>query len=181
MGVTWSYDDDGDVRVRFRSTQPPATDAVFYEFDTAKADFSMRGQFLNARAVPQGNGTIMWEVPPDSGLEPTAVAQKVVIVYFMPRRGQMEVQIHASVAPLGQPQPMHIRVIPGDQQVRSIETEFQGFVGAHDGTQFWMSAAVTGTDVDEMQFSQLVRTTSQVGQAMFEGPFTGWMYSTDVS
>ena len=102
------------------------SDAVFYEFDTAKADFSMRGQFLNGRAVPQDNGMTRWEVPLDSGHEPTAVAQKVVTVYLMPRPGSVSIQIHASIAPLAQPRPMHIKVIPGSQQVSKIEREYPG-------------------------------------------------------
>jgi hypothetical protein len=179
-GVTWNYDDDGDVRIRFRSSQQPGTDAVFYEFDTAKADFSVRGQFLNAHAVPQDNGTTSWEVPLDSGHEPTAVAQKVVTVYLMPRPGRVSIQIHASIAPLAQPRPMHIKVIPGSQQVSRIEREFPGFVGAEGNTHFWMSCDVTGTSADETEFRNLIRTVSQVGMAMFDGPFTGWIYSTDV-
>ena len=179
-GVTWNYDDDGDVRVRFRSSRPPSTDLVFYEFDTAKADFSMRGQFLNGRAVPQDNGMTRWEVPLNSGHEPTAVAQKVVTVYLMPRPGSVSVQIHASIAPLAQPRPMHIKVIPGRQQVSRIERQFPGFVGTEGNTHFWMSSAVTGTHADEAEFRNLIHTTSQVGLAMFDGPFTGWMYSTDV-
>ncbi|WP_027862590.1 hypothetical protein [Marmoricola sp. URHB0036] len=179
-GVTWNYDDDGDVRVRFRSSQPPGTDAVFYEFDTAKANFSIRGRFLNARAVPDENGMTMWEVPLDSGHEPTAVAQKVVTVYLMPRPGSVSVQIHASIAPLDQPRPMHIKVIPGSQQVSRIERQFSGFVGTEGNTHFWMSSAVARTHVDEMQFRNMIQITSQVGLAMFDGPFTGWLYSTDV-
>lgn len=179
-GVTWSYDDDGDVRVRFRSSQPPGIDAVFYEFDTAKQDFSVRGRFLNGRAVPQGNGTSTWEVPLDSEHEPTAVAQKVVTVYLTPRPGSMSIQIHASIAPLAQSRPMHIKVIPGSQQVGRIEREFPGFTGTAGATHFWMSSAITGTNVDETEFRNVVQATSQVGLAMFDGPFTGWLYSTDL-
>lgn len=179
-GVSWSFDKDGDVRVRFRSSQQPWIDAVFYEFDTAQADFSMRGQFLNGRAVPQGNGMTSWEVPLDLGYEPTAVAQKVVTMYLMPRPGNVNVQIHAAIAPLGQQRPMHIKVVPGSTQVNKIEREYPGFVGTTGGTHFWMSCGVTGTDVDEADFVDMVRTASDVGLAMFDGPFTGWLYSTDV-
>lgn len=179
VGVTWSYDEDGDIRYRFRSNQPPGTDIVFYEFDTVKADFSMRGQFLNGRAIPQGNGMTLWTAPLDSDYEPTAVAQKVVTVYLMPRPGCVRIQIHASIQPLDQPRPMHIKLIPGSRQVSRIEMEYPGFVGAEGNTHFWMSAGVTGT-VDEASIRDLIQTTSQVGYAMFDGPFTGWMYSTDV-
>jgi hypothetical protein len=179
VGVTWSHDDDGDIRYRFRSNQPPGTDAVFYEFDTVKGDFSLRGQFLNGSAIPQGNGTTLWKVPLDSDYEPTAVAQKVVTVYLMPRPGSVRIQIHAAVKPLNQPRPMHIKLIPGSRQVSRIEMEFPGFVGVEGNRQFWMSAGVTGT-VDEAVIQGLIQTTSQVGYAMFDGPFTGWMYSTDV-
>lgn len=177
-GVTWNYDDDGDVRVRFRGRHQ--TDAVFYEFDTAKADFSVRGQFLNARAVPQGNGMTRWEVPLDSGHEPTAVAQKVVTVYLMPRPGSVRVQIYASIAPLDQPRPMHIKVIPGSLQVNRIEREYPGFVGREGNRNFWMSSGLKGTRVDEMEFCNMVGTLSLVGFDMFDGPFTGWAYSRDV-
>ena len=179
VGVTWSYDDEGDIRFRFRSNQPPGTDVVFYEFDTVKADFSMRGQFLNGRPIPQGNGMTLWEAPLDSDYEPTAVAQKVVTVYLMPRPGSVRIQIHASIQPLGQPRPMHIKLIPGSRQVSRIEMESPGFVGMEGNRQFWMSGGVTGT-VDEAGIRGLIQTTSQVGYAMFDGPFTGWMYSTDV-
>jgi hypothetical protein len=177
--VAWNYDDDGDVRVRFRSSQPPGIDLVFYQFDTATADFSMRGQFLRGRAVPQDNGMMRWEVPLDSGHEPTAVAQKVVTVYLMPRPGSVNVQIHASISPLSQPRPSHIKVIPGDRQVNWIERQFPGFVRTESNTHFWISSAVTGVHVDEMEFLNLIHTCSQVGLAMFDGPFTGRMYSTD--
>jgi hypothetical protein len=179
-GITWTYDDEGDIRVRFRSNQPPGTDAVFFEFDTTKTDFSMRGQFLNGRAVAQDNGEIRWEVPLDAGHEVTAIAQKVVTAYLMPRPGMVNVQIHAAIAPLGYAHPMHIKVIPGSQQVSKIEREFPGFLGAKSNTHFWMSTAVEGAHVEETQFLSFIRTISQVGHAMFEGPFTGWMYSTDV-
>lgn len=32
----------------------------------SKGDFSLRGQFLNGSAIPQGNGTTLWKVPLDS-------------------------------------------------------------------------------------------------------------------
>lgn len=178
-GVTWTYDNDGDIRVRFRSGQQPWTDVVFYEFDAAKADFSMRGQFLNARAVPQANGMTRWEVPL-GGLEPTAVAQKVVTVYLMPRPGGVGMQVHASIAPMEQPRPMHIKVIPGTQQVNRIERAFPGFVGRGDNKQYWMTGGATGTRVDEADLLDMLSQTRQVGLEMFNGPFTGWLYSTDV-
>lgn len=180
VGVTWSYDDDGDLRVRFRSGQQPWTDAVFYEFDSTKLDFSMRGQFLNGRAVPQENGPTRWEVPIKDGLEPTAVAQKVVTVYLIPRPGGVGIQIHASISPQNQARPMHIKIIPGSQQVDRIERDFPGFVGTGDNKRFWMSGGVAGTRVDESDLLNIVRTSFQVGLGMFEGPFTGWLYSTDV-
>lgn len=182
-GVTGSYDDDGDIRVRFRSSQQPWTDVVFYEFDAVKADFSMRGQFLNGRAVPQANGMTRWEVP-FGGLQPTAVAQKVVTVFLMPRPGAVGIQIHASIAPAQQPDPMHIKLVPGRDQVSRIESAFPGFVGraeTRDGSsQFWMSGGVIGKRVDEDDLLDMLCTTFDVGLEMFEGPFTGWMYTTDV-
>lgn len=178
-GVTWTYDDDGDIRVRFRSGQQPWTDVVFYEFDTVKADFSIRGQFLNARAVPQANGTTGWEVPL-GGLQPTAVAQKVVTVYLIPHAGYVRVQVHAAIAPLDQARPMHIKVIPGSQQVTSIESAFPGFVGTGNSEAYWMSSAPTGTNVEEASFLALLGSARQVGLHMFDGPFTGWVYSRDV-
>ncbi|MBF4766606.1 hypothetical protein ISU10_02350 [Nocardioides agariphilus] len=176
-GLTWSFDEDGDVRVRFRSSQQPWIDAVFYRLNQ---DFSISGQFLNGHAVPQGNNTTRWEVPLDAGREPTAIAQKVVSVYFMPRPGQVALQIHASIAPLNQPRPMHIKIIPGGQQISQIERAYPGFVGHQGSTQFWVSSAITGSSVDGVTFEQVVRTASSVGLEMFEGPFTGWLYSTDL-
>ncbi len=140
----------------------------------------MRGQFLNGRAMPQGNGMTQWEVPLTAGLNPTAVAQKVVTVYLMPRLGGVSVQIHASVAPMNQPRPMHIKVIPGIQEVSKIERVFPGFVGKGDSKRFWVSSGFTGTQVDEENLLDMLRTTFDVGLHMFEGQFTGWMYSTDV-
>ena len=178
-GVTWNYDGDGDIKVRFRSTEPPGTDVVFYEFDTAKADFSIRGQFLNARATRQADGATRWEVPADSVHEPTAVAQKVVTAYLMPRLGRLDIQVHASIAPLAQQRSMHLKVIPGREQISRIEKQFSGFVGTEGNTHFWMSSALSGTHVDELAFRDAIRAISLVGIAMFDGPLTGWMYSTE--
>lgn len=143
----------------------------------------MRGQFLNARAVPQANGLTRWEVPL-GGYAPTAVAQKVVTVYLIPRPGGVGIQVHASIAPSSQPRPMHIKVIPGRDQVSRIERSYPGFVGRAEtrdgGSQFWMSGGVTGKRVDEDDLLDMLRTTFDVGLEMFDGPFTGWMYSTDV-
>lgn len=175
-GVTWTYDDDGDIRVRFRSRQQPWTDVVSYQLT---ADFSLRGQFLNGRAVPQANGMTRWEV--DRGhLQPSAVAQKVVTVYLIPHAGYVRVQVHAAIAPLDQPRPMHIKVIPGSQQVSRIERAFPGFIGTGDSKAYWMSGAPTGTHVEEQDFLALLSTARQVGLDMFDGPFTGWMYSRDI-
>lgn len=179
-GATWSYDDDGDVRLRIRSGQQPWTDAVFYEFDATKADFSIRGQFLEGHAVQQENGMTRWEVPLASGHRPTAIAQKVVTVYLMPRPGGINVQIHASIAPLEQPRPMHLKIKPGSQQVSRIEREFPGLVGTGDSRQLWLSTRMRGTRVDETEFSDMVRTLSEAGLAMFDGPFTGWLFPRDV-
>jgi hypothetical protein len=79
---------------------------------------------------------------------------------------------------------MHIKVIPGIHQVRSIERAFPGFIGraqTRDGSsQFWMSGGVTGRRVDDDEFLDMLETTRRVGLDMFDGPFTGWMYATDV-
>ena len=115
-----------------------------------------------------------------SGHTPTAVAQKVVTIYLMPRPGGISVQIHAAIAPLEQPRPMHIKIRPGDQQVSRIENDFPGFVRAGDAKQVWMSTRVGGTQVAEEAFHDMVMTASEVGLAMFEGPFTGWLFSRDV-
>jgi len=74
---------------------------------------------------------------------------------------------------------MHIKVIRGDQQVTRIEREFAGFVGATDGRHFWISSGVTGSRVAEVDPHGILRTTSHVGLAMFDGPFRGGPYSTD--
>ena len=137
----WTYDDDGDVRFRVQSSQQPWVDAVFYELDPVRADFSVRGLFLDGKATPQGDGTSRWEVSLESGHTPTAVARKIVTVYFMPRPGSVSVQIHASFVPTPSPRPMRVKLIPQAEQIRRIEREFPGFVGAGDETNFWMSAA----------------------------------------
>jgi hypothetical protein len=179
-GVTWSLDDDGDIRVRFRSGQQPWTDAVFYEFfDTPDGRLSIRGQFLNGRAVQEGNGRTRLEVPSDGPL-PTAVAQKVVTVYLMPRRGALALQIHAAIAPLGQPRPMHIRINPGNDQLGRIERTFPGFSRRWGNDECWMSGEVTGGHVDEETLLDLLGTARQVGLEMFDHAFTGWMYGTEV-
>lgn len=179
-GITWSFDDDGDVRVRTRSSQQPWIDAVFYEFDVAKGDWSMRGQFLNGRAVPQSNGMTQWEVPLRGDLRPTAIAQKVVDVYLMPRSGGVGMQVHALIAPQDQPRSIHIKIAPSAEQVSRIERAFPRFVGAGDQRQYWMSGGATGAGVDEAEFTDLVREAFHVGLEMFEGPFTGWMYAREV-
>jgi len=146
-------------------------------------DFSMRGQFLNGRPVPEGNGMTRWEVSLDGGHRPTAVAQKVLTVYLMPGVGGVGVQIHAAVAPLDQRRPMHIKIIPGSDQVGRIEREFPGFTGAAEtrngGSQFWMSGRISGTNVDDADLIDIIRMTFRVGLQMFDGPFTGWFYATD--
>lgn len=182
IGVGWSFDKDGDVQIRFRRGDSPWTDVVFYEFDTDKQDFSMRGYFLNARAVPQGNGTTNWEVLDHLAHKATAVAQKVVTVYLMPRRGMLAVQIHASVAPLNQPRPMHIKVVPNSTQVSRIERDYRGFVGRGDSKQFWIAGEVEveGGVVSESALRSLLRTLFEVGRSMFDGPFTGWLFATEV-
>lgn len=179
-GITWIFDEDGDIRVRFRSDQQPWIDAVFYEFDTAKADWSMRGEFLGASALQQPDGTTRWEVPVRDGLRPTAVAQKVVDLYLMPRTGGVSMQIHSSIAPLDQPMPMHIKVKPGADQIARIEQAFPRFVAARDERDLWMSGGATGARVDEADFVDLVGEAFDIGLEMFRGPFTGWMYSREV-
>lgn len=176
-GLTWSFDKDGDVQVAFRSSRQPWTDAVFYQLDTT--DWRVRGQFLNARAVPQGNGMTSWEVSPDRGSKPTAVARKVVTMYLMPRPGHVLVQIHARIEPLEQP--IEIRgITPESAQLGKIERDYPGFVGRTGDRQFWMSCGVTGTDVDEYDFLDMVARGRDVGLAMFDGPFTGWLYSPEL-
>ncbi|AQX81543.1 hypothetical protein BWO91_17640 [Plantibacter flavus] len=181
IGVTWSYDNDGDIRVRFRSGDHPWTDVVYYEL---QQDYSIRGEFLNGRAVPQGNGMTQWEVPLDVEHQPTAIAQKVVTVYLTPRHGGVTVQIHAAVSPLNQPRPIHIKVIPGSKQVSSIQDAFPGYVGKEerrgDSSQFWLSVGLNGTRVDDADLLFLVKRTFSIGLRMFDGPFSGWLYSTEV-
>lgn len=179
-GVTWSFDDHGDIRVRFRSGQQPWIDAVFYEFfSTPDGRLSIRGQFLNGRAVPEANGRTRWEVPVNGSL-PTAVAQKVVTVYLMPRPGALAIQIHAAIAPLEQPRPMHIRINPGDDQLGRIERTFPGFSRRWNNDECWMSGQATGGRVDEETLLSLLGTTRRVGLEMFDRPFTGWMYAIEV-
>lgn len=139
----------------------------------------MRCQFLNGRAVPEANGMTRWEVP-RGRLQPSAVAQKVVTVYLIPNAGYVRVQVHAAIAPLDQPRPMHIKVIPGSQQVSRIERAFPGFVGTGDSEAYWISAAPTGTHVEERDFLAVLSNARQVGLDMFDGPLTGWMYTRDI-
>ncbi|MDE0547517.1 hypothetical protein [Microbacterium sp. C7(2022)] len=180
MGLSWNFDKDGDVRVRFRRGDSPWTDVVFYEFDSARQDFSMRGYFLNARAVPQGNGKTNWEVADGLAHKATAVAQKVVTVYLMPRQGGLKVQIHASVAPLNQPRPMHIKVVPNSTQISRIERDYPGLVGRGDSEQSWIAGEFEGTLVSDSDLRSLLGTLVEAGRCMFEGPFTGWLFATEV-
>lgn len=179
VGMTWSYDSDGDVRFRTRSSQQPWTEPVFYEFDATSTNFRMRGQFLEGRRIPHANG-VNWEVSLDQGYQPTAIAQKVVTVYFSPGRGSVRLQIHAAIVPLSQARVMHIQILPGREQVARIERRYPGFVGTEQtgpgGTkQLWMSGAVAGQQSDDSEFVDLIQTISTVGLEMFDGPFTGWM------
>ncbi len=77
---------------------------------------------------------------------------------------------------------MHIRIIPGSSQVARIERQYPGFVGTEEtgpgGTrQFWMAAAMGRNQVDDAKLVELIRAMYSVGLEMFEGPFTGWMYT----
>jgi len=120
-----------------------------------------------------------WEISPaDGGSKPTAVARKVVTMYLMPRPGHVLVQIHARIEPLEQP--IEIRgITPGSAQLGKIERDYPGFVGRTGDRQFWMSCGVTGTDTDESDFLDMVARGRDVGLAMFDGPFTGWLYSPE--
>lgn len=179
IGVTWSYDLDGDILVRFRLAEQPWVDAVFYEFDTVKADFSMRGEFLNANFVPLGDGTTRCEVPSGSrGL--TAVAQKLLNVYLTPRAGGMSVQIHGSFESFAPARPIRIKVMTGSLQVSRIERAFPGFVGRGDGKEFWIASGVSGTQIADTDLLEFIRTAFKIGLQMFEGPFTGWAQKPDV-
>ncbi len=177
--IAWNYDEDGDIKVRFRSSQEPWTDLVFYEFDTSKDDWSVRGKFLGAQRTPLGDGTERWDVPRD-GLKPTALAQKVVDVYLMPNPEGVGIQIHAAVAPLRQPRPMHITVVPGDQQVGSIERSYPRYVGKRSEAGFWFSGGATGLSVNEEHFIGMLREAFGIGLQMFEQEFSGWFVSTDI-
>ena len=117
----------------------------------------------------------------EDGRQPTAVAQKVVDVFVMPREQGVFVQVHAAIAPLQQPRPMHIRVVPNAQQVSIIEREFRGFIGTlSDEGQFWVSGGFAGTAVDESEFLALISITPQIGLKMFDGLFKGWLFSVEV-
>lgn len=177
-GVTWNYDRDGDIRVRFRAGQPPWIDTVFYEFDTTRADWSMRGEFLNGRAIPQSDGTTRWEVPPTAAHSPTAVAQKVVDVYIIPAEGGLMFQIHAAIVPL-KAQPPHIKITPSAEQVGRIERQ-TGFKGVEGDRLFWLAGGYAAANVEEADFVGLVSEVGKVGLAMFDGPFTGWAFTTEV-
>ncbi|MDX2401415.1 hypothetical protein [Microbacterium algeriense] len=177
--IAWNYDEDGDIRVRFRSSQEPWTDLVFYEFDTSKADWSVRGSFLGAQRTPLGDGTERWDAPRDS-LQPTALAQKVVDVYLIPKAEGVGIQIHAAVAPLRQPHPMHITVVPGDQKVSSIERSYPRYVGKHSEEGFWFSGGATGAGIAEENFIGMLREASAIGLEMFDHQFSGWFVSADI-
>ncbi|WP_206475283.1 hypothetical protein [Microbacterium sp. KRD172] len=177
--IAWSYDEDGDVRVRFRAAQEPWTDLVFYEFDTDKADWSVRGRFLGAQRTPLGDGSERWDAPHD-GQRPTSLAHKVVDIYLIPEPGGVVIQIHAAVAPLKQPRPMHITVVPGDQQISSIERSYPRYTGKHSEAGFWFSGGATGSDVAEEYFIEMLREASGIGLKMFEYQFSGWFVSADV-
>lgn len=138
LGVIWSFDRDGDVRVAHQSNKQPWVDAAFYEFDVAKADFSMRGEFLHARFETLPDGMIQWELPAD-GPEPTAIARKIVSLYLMPRPEGVVVQVHATIESLAPARPIRIKLIPGGEQVSNIERTFPGFLGVSAGKNFWMS------------------------------------------
>ncbi|GEM_PF-3453692 len=177
--IAWNYDEDGDIKVRFRSSQEPWTDLVFFEFDTSKADWSVRGYFLGAQPTPLGDGTERWDAPRDS-VTPTALAQKVVDVYLIPKPEGVGIQIHAAVAPLRQPHPMHITLVPGSQRVRSIERSYPRYVGMHSEEGFWFSGGATGSSVAEAHFIEMLLEASAIGLKMFEHQFSGWFVSTDV-
>lgn len=177
--IAWSYDDDGDIKIRFRSSQEPWIDLVFYEFDTSKADWSVRGTFLEAERTPLGDGTERWDAP-RGGEKPTALAQKVVDIYLIPEQEGVVIQIHAAVAPLRQPRPMHITVVPGAQQVSSIERSYPRYTGKVGEGGFWFSGGATGPGVPEEYFVQMVREAAAIGLEMFEHQFSGWFVSADI-
>lgn len=178
LGMTWTYDQDGDVRFRTRSSQQPWTEPVFYEFDPNSANFMLRGQFLEGKRIHQSDGTAIWDVPAQAH-RPTDVAQKVVTVFLTPGHGGLRLQIHAAVA-VTKPQPMHLRVVPSIEQIARIERGFPGFNGVEqtgpNGTkQAWMATLVKHNGATDEQFRGLIERASSVGLYMFDGPFTGWL------
>ena len=180
--MTWTYDQDGDVRFRTRSSQQPWTQPVFYEFDPSSVNFMLRGRFLEGKRIRQPDGTALWDVPAQ-GHRPTAVAQKVVTVFFTPGHGGLRLQVHAAVA-VTKPQPMHLQVVPSKEQIARIERGFPGFNGVEqtgpDGTkQAWMATLVKHNGATDEQFRSLIERASSVGLSMFDDTFTGW-FTTDV-
>jgi hypothetical protein len=173
-GIKWEYDADGDIKVQHRLPRPPWVDLVFYEI---APDWSIRGQFLNARATPRAEGGVYFERPTD-GSETTGPAAKVVDVYFMPELGGVGMQVHATIAPLGLARPFQIAIMPTRQQVSRIETSFPRYVGVGEGGQFFMKSGVTGSDLPEAAFVSALREGLEVGLEMFKGPFTGSAFRT---
>ncbi|MCJ1707854.1 hypothetical protein [Microbacterium sp. VKM Ac-2923] len=170
IGVTWNYDKDGDIRLRFRGSK--LTDGLVYQLNT---DWTVQGEFLGGRAVPQPDGSTAYEFP-RSGRMPTAIAQKVVTAYLMPRPQGLLVQVHLAVFPLDQPRPFHIKIAPNPATVHAVELRHPGFTGTGDGRQFWMTYCNAATNASDDDFSFFISHLIDVGRDLFEAPFTGWMF-----
>lgn len=170
-GISWEYDDEGDIKIEHRLPRPPWVDLVFYE---VADDWSMRGHFLNARATSQADGGVYFERPA-GGSATAGPAAKIVDVYFIPEPGGVSMQVHAKIQPLAvaTARPFQIAIMPSRQQINRIERSFPRFHGVGEGGQFFMAGGAAGTNLPEDALVYVFEEALEVGLGMFEGPFTG--------
>lgn len=175
LGLSWSLDNDGDICIRFRSLEEGGTDAVFYEFDTVKQDFSITGRFLNGRVTQLPDGSQQWSILRTSGLEPTAIAQKVTTLFFMPRAGRLAFQIHAAIVPLGVAAPINISVIPTDEQLQRIQIVLPGVSVQRGNGELWLTGALSVPHATDESLRSFIQSAAAAGKKMFSDRFTGFM------
>lgn len=169
-GIKWEYDPDGDIKVQHAVPRPPWIDLVSLEI---ASDWSMRGRFLNARSTLGGDGGVHF-APPADGSTTMGPAAKVVDVYFAPTPGGVNMQVHATVAPLERP--FHLAIMPAPEQVSRVERSYPRYLGTGDLETFFMAGGATGIDLPEAALVNVLREALQVGLKLFEGPFTGRAY-----
>ncbi|SDQ33262.1 hypothetical protein [Leucobacter chromiiresistens] len=161
-GLSWTYDRDGGFKIRLKSAATGYFDALRLEI---QPDLSVRGEFLNADIVKEGQGLTL-SFPSAEAEGNVSPAYKTVELFLTPKPYGVEFQLYARAELTDKP--MHVRVIPGAEQ-RAVVTEWCDII-ERDG-EAWLMGTVAGTP----DFQNLVRKLFRLGHSMFGGTITGLM------